>query len=204
MSTLLGGLESFDSGDFAVYLERLEEFFLANSVGVVREGADAATFAAVDRKKIAVLLSMIGKDAYATARDLCLPIKPSDKSYTDLSALLKQHFRPKVLEVAETYRFHHTIQSENESISDYVNRLKRQATNCNFGSYYNRALRDQLICGVRDHRTKTKLLSENRTFEQAVDVAVAMETAQKEPKTLLSHPDSAINVVRIKSKPNSF
>ena len=88
---------------------------------------------------------MIGKKTYSTLKDLCLPDLPADKTYEELTEILKGFYKPKVLEVAETYRFHHTVQSENESVTKYANKLKCLAVNCNFGQYLTRALRDSLL-----------------------------------------------------------
>ena len=88
---------------------------------------------------------------------------------------MKGYYKPKVLEVAESYRFHHTLESENETVTEYANKLKRLAVNCNFGTYLTRALRDQFVGGVKSQATKKKLLSEDRTFEQALKVAQADE-----------------------------
>ena len=148
---------------------------------------------------------MIGKTAYSTLKDLCLPDLPADKTYDQITQILKDYYKPKVLEVAETYRFHHTVQSETESVAEYANQLKRLAVHCNFGPYLTRALRDQFVGGVRSQTTKKKLLSEDRTFDQALKVAQADELAEKESKLLQGNSDTSsagilpVNAVHKKS-----
>ena len=181
-TTHLGILEPFDGSDFADYSERLNSYFIANNIGQVAEDAGEADRRAADKKKVAVTISVIGKKTYSTLKDLCLPDLPADKTYEELTEILKGFYKPKVLEVAETYRFHHTVQSENESVTEYANKLKRLAVNCNFGQYLTRALRDQFVGGVRSQSTRKKLLSEDRTFEQALKVARAHELAEKESR----------------------
>ena len=58
-----------------------------------------------------------------------------DRSFSELCHKLKDHFKPKRLEVAKTYRCHRCIQEESESISDYSARLRRYASTCNFGEF---------------------------------------------------------------------
>ena len=87
--------------------------------------------------------------------------------------------------MAETYRFYHTFQSEKESVLEYANKLKRQATTCDFGTFLQRA--DQFVGGVRNPHMKKKLLSEERTFQQAVDLARADELAQQESRQLVEN-----------------
>ena len=107
-----------------------------------------------------------------------LPAVPADKTYDQLTQILKDYYKPKVLELAETYHFHHTVQNEIESVTEYANKLKRLAVNCNFGPYLTRALRDKFVGGMRSQNTKKKLLSEDRTFDQAVKVDQADELAE--------------------------
>ncbi len=184
-----GVLEPFDGGDFTDYSERLNSYFLANNIGRVAEGASEAAIQVADKKKVAVTISLIGKNTYSTLKDLCLSDLPCDKSYEAITTLLRGFYKPKVLEVAETYRFHQTVQKENESVNEYANKLKRLAVHCNFGQYLQRALRDQFVGGVRSQSTRKKRLSEDRTFEQALKVAQADELADKESKQLLQNTE---------------
>ena len=62
----------------------------------------------------------------------------------------------------------------------YSARLRHLASTCNFGEFLRHSLRDQFVCGIRNPATRKKLLSEDRTFQQALQVAVADEIAAKE------------------------
>ena len=59
--------------------------------------------------------------------------------------------------------------------------------NCNFGTYLARALSGQFVGAVKCQATKKKLLSEDRTFEQALKVAQADKLAEKESRQLQSN-----------------
>ena len=190
-----GTLEPFDGADFTDYSERLNAYFIAHNIGQVAADASEAAKREADKKKVAVTISLIGKTAYSTLKDLCLPDLPADKTYDQLTQILKDYYKPKVLEVAETYRFHHTVQSETESVAEYANKLKRLAVNCNFGPYLTRALRDQFVGGVRSQTTEKKLLSGDSTFDQALKVrlkvAQADELPEKESKLLQGSSDTS-------------
>ena len=135
--TLLGSVGEFDpsSETFTAYFERLEQFFEDNSIGHYPADATAAVIQAANRKKVAVMISVIGKNTYGTLRDLCNPENPKDKTFDALRDLLRRHFKPKRLEVAESYRFHRCVQEENESVSNYSARLRHLASTCNFGEF---------------------------------------------------------------------
>ena len=59
----IGSIGEFDSTSelFVSYLERIEQFFVANDVGMVAEDATEAVKKAADQKKVAVMISVIGK-----------------------------------------------------------------------------------------------------------------------------------------------
>ncbi|XP_041931246.1 LOW QUALITY PROTEIN: uncharacterized protein K02A2.6 [Alosa sapidissima] len=69
MAYYIGRLDAFDSSteDWNTYVERLEQFFVANEVE-----AD---------KYVPVLLSVMGGKAYSLLRNLTAPEKPADKKY---------------------------------------------------------------------------------------------------------------------------
>ena len=143
-SPLLGAIGEFEptTETFTVYSERLDQFFVANNIGSYPTGASEAVIAAAEKKKVAVMISVIGKKTYSVLRDLCSPVNPKDKTFGQLCELLQQHFKPKRLEVAESYRFHRCFQEESETISVYSARLRHLASTCNFGEFLNRSLRN--------------------------------------------------------------
>ena len=68
MAGLVGKLEEFDDGqDWLEFVERLEQYFEANSIG--------------DEKKWAILLTVCGSKTYSLIRHTVAPQKPKDKSY---------------------------------------------------------------------------------------------------------------------------
>ncbi|KAK3756465.1 hypothetical protein RRG08_064801 [Elysia crispata] len=80
----LGRIEEFypAQNDLDSYLERLEQYFVANDV--------------MEAKRTAVLLSVIGLKTYELPKSLVAPDKPSAKSYPDLKAVLLSHFKKKM------------------------------------------------------------------------------------------------------------
>lgn len=198
---MVGAIDTFDpqTENWLSYSERLEQFFVANDIGQTAEGADAAALQVANTKKVATMIAVIGKTAYSILRDLCSPDAPSTKTFNALCDLLKNHYKPKALEVAESYKFHHAVQEENETVANYYARLKRLATFCNFGTHLQRALRDQLINGIRSADTRKKLLATDRELQQVFDVAIAEEAAKRESQ-LLDNADANKSVNFMKGK----
>ena len=57
-------------------------------------------------QQVSVLLMVIGPKSYGVLMNLLTPDKPSDKTYTELVATLKTHFKPKSVVIAERFRFY--------------------------------------------------------------------------------------------------
>ena len=76
-SELLGASREFDPAaeTLTVYAERLDQFFVANKIGIVPIDASAAITAAAENKEVAVLISVIGWKTYnlTVLRELCSP-----------------------------------------------------------------------------------------------------------------------------------
>ena len=103
----LGKVEEFDGvrEDWQQYIERLEYFFIANSI------------TAADKKR-AVFLSVIGPSRY---KILLAPDKPGDKEYGVLVDVLSRHFKPKPLEIMERCN---RSRKPGESVSTFISELR--------------------------------------------------------------------------------
>eukprot|EP00731_Ephydatia_muelleri_P033663 Em0034g45a len=164
---LLGKIQEFEPGNesMSAYPERVELFMAANAIA--------------EERKVTVFLSTVGPKTYGLLRNLVAPSKPQDKSMLELTAVLKKHFEPKPIVIAERFYFHRRNQAVGESIVEYVAELRRLATNCKFGAYLDEAMRDRLVCGLRDDDTQKRLLSEeDLTFARAAEIAQSREAAQ--------------------------
>ena len=84
-----------------------------------------------------VLLSVIGAQTYSLLRNLISPSLLKDKSFDEIVEVLKKHYEPKPNVIMERFYFHRRNQATDESIVE-------------FGDYLKDALRDRLVCGLKD------------------------------------------------------
>ncbi|CAC5375275.1 unnamed protein product [Mytilus coruscus] len=125
-------------------------------------------------KKVPALLCLIGGKLYSLLRDLTFPDKPAEKTFDVLVKLLKDHLAPKPLQASERFRFDKRDQKEGDSIQDYVAQLR---------NYY---------CIVV--LTQTSKKKKDLTYDKAVDIGVAMETASKDATELQAkHRTEGVN-----------
>ena len=104
----IGTLGSFDirHESFDSYVERVNCHFSCNDIGRCPVDADDATRTAAATKKVCAFISVVGLHGYADPQALCKPALPSEKTFEELCQLLRNHYKSKVIEVTESFKFH--------------------------------------------------------------------------------------------------
>ena len=171
--TTFGKVQEFnpDSDSVNAYIERVNVFFTANDIPA--------------KKRVAIFLSVIGGKTYERLRNLVSPKLPQTLKYSELVDVFKQHYEPQPLVIAERFHFHPRNQTTGESISEYKAKLRRLSTNCHFCDYLEQALRDRLLCSLHNEGIQCHLLAEAKlTLKRALDLALGMEAAERNAKSL--------------------
>ena len=184
----IGKIQEFNpvSERISTYLERVELFFTANGIA--------------DEKQVPVFLSIIGGKNYTLLSDLLAPTKPATKSFVQLKAVLMKHFEPKPVIIAERFQFHRRNQAVGETVAEYEAELRKLATNCAFGDYLSEAIRDRIVCGLRNENIQRRLLAEDDlTLAKTIEIAQGMEAADRTALRLRSN-ELKINEVTMDHK----
>ena len=179
-----GTLKEFNSDNESVksYLERVDLYFRANSVE--------------EDKQVPILLSSIGSATYTLLSDLLAPATPGTKSLEVITTTLRKHYEPKRAVIAERFHFHKRDQAVGESIMEYDAALRKLAIHCTFGTYFEEALRDRFVCGLRNEAMQRRLLSEtDLTLTRAMELALGMETAEHNTRAFKG-TDATIKKIR--------
>jgi len=122
-----------DREDWVSYTERLIQYFVAN--GISEEG---------DTRR-AILLSSCGASTYQLIRNLVVPGKPTDKTFSQIVSLVQDHHQPRSSTIIQRYNFHTCNQKAGESISEYVAQLHKLSEYCDFKDTLADMLRDRLV-----------------------------------------------------------
>ena len=138
MAGVIGSIGPFDESteQWGSYTERFEYFVEANGIE--------------DVKLVPTFLSVMGPKTFNLLRSLVQPAKPGGKTFEEIVDTLTKHFSPKPLVIAERFRFHKRNQEEGESVNMFVASLRKLAEYCEFKDALNDALRDRLVCGLRN------------------------------------------------------
>ena len=95
---LLGCIKAFDpdTDEWPQYVELMEEMFKANDL----------TGDTMAGKRHSIFLSVVGRHTYKILRSLLAPIKPSEKTFEQLTAALTKHFSPPPSEIIQRFCFY--------------------------------------------------------------------------------------------------
>ena len=169
----IGRMHDFnpENESISAYLERFELFVTVNGIAA--------------EKRAPTLLLVLGMNQYSLIRGMVSPQKPEEKSYDELVALLKKHFDPEPIVIAERFQYYQRTQGSGESVSEYLANLRKLAARCQFGTFLSEALRDRLVCGLNSESIQKALLAKpDLTLESALEIAISMEAAAKKAKEM--------------------
>ena len=180
-----GSVSAYDPSaeDWTTYTQRLHHYFVANDVES-------------EVKKSSILLSACGAATYKLIRNLIAEDKLESTPYDEIVKVVKAHYDPTPSAIMQRYKFNSRTRGEGESVSAYVTALRDIAQHCNYKDSLQDMLRDKLVHGVRHERITNRLLAEKTlTYEKALELALAIESAERDtnqlrllPKCITVHP----------------
>ena len=174
-----GQIGIFDSNeeDWQSHVERLKLYCIANSIDT-------------EEKQRAILLSACGPATYRTIKNIVAPIKPAEKTFDDIVKLMGEHYNPKPTPTVQRCLFNARSRKQGETVAKFIAELKRLTEYCEFGDRLDEMMRDRLVCGINEERWQKRLLAEpNLTYKKAIDIAQALETAEKNVKDISNGKD---------------
>ena len=167
--------EYSDGEDWADFVERLDQYFVANNMVAVGDA---------NRRH-----AVCGQKVYGLIKNLLSPQRPTDKSYEELCELVNLHLNPKAGLIISRYKFYTHTRQENQDISRFVADLclVSLAEPCQFGAVLDEMLRDFFVIGVNHDVIFRKLAQEDDLdLRKAVKIAQVCMTTAENLKEILS------------------
>ena len=182
----IGHIGPFDAETetFASYEARIKQFFIANGIK--------------NERQVPALISTIGVTGFKTLQDLFAPDDPCSKSLDALFTSLRQHYSPRRLQLAERFRLHKCVQTETQSVTDYIAALRALSLHCGCNAAtLEETLRDIFIVGLRSGHIQRELITkpDTLTFKEACTTAKQLEAASKEVSQLTTSRATFVNAV---------
>ena len=177
------------------------DYFLASDVDHYEQFKDRVElFVALnpeaEKIKAMIFLNAISMELYSLIDSLCRPSKPANKTLQEIFKILDGHYKKTTNKRAERVKFNRLVQKPDESIREFVGRLREAARTCAFGDVVpdddrnsgklkalilEEALLDRLVMGVYNKAVQVALLQkELSSLEEAVDIASCMQVAMDE------------------------
>jgi len=145
-----------------------------------------------------LLLHLAGSDVQGIFETL----PDRGNNYAEVMAALDAYFSPMVNETFERHIFRQLAQREEETVDQFVTRLRQQAANCAFGDKEDEMIRDQVIdkLSTQSRRLKEKLLERtDLTLSILQEVARAHEATESQVKKM-DHTET-VNMMKGRRKP---
>lgn len=109
----------------------------------------------------AILLHVIGDTGYELFNTVDIEESEEEQTIEIILNAITEHYNPYKNTTYRRYQFFTLVQAENQSIDEFVMELKSKARDCEFGDITDSLIRDRLICGIKDHQVRERLLREN-------------------------------------------
>ena len=151
--------------------------------------------------RVATFRSVMGKDCL----QIFLNLNVGDEiTITSSLSALGNYFLPKRNVVYERYVFNSCIQTPEKTVDGYVNRLRKLASSCQFGTLTEEIISDRLVIGIQDTSIKARLLREkDLSLDKPLDMCKSSEITNKQLKSLQhesKQSNEELHLVQDKSK----
>ena len=174
-------LPTFEPGDPTNLSARWKRWIKAFELYAAGKGVTDAA------QKKALLLHSAGMETQDIFFTLTLP-DGDGSEYDKAKKALSDHFTPQANIPYERHLFRRMVQSQTETVDQFVTRLRTQAEMCAFGDAdkINEQIRDQVIEKCSSHRLRRKLLEKGATLtlQQLLDTARVFEESERQASSI--------------------
>ena len=147
--------------------------------------------------QVATLLTLLGSGGIDIVNGL--PLSAADrKDPAKVKAAFSLHFKPRVNEVFERYRFYGRTQGKHESFDTFLTSLRGLVTSCSFADgERDKALRDRIVMGVNSEEMRKLLLNEtDLDLEKAAAICRRHEATQHYAYNMRQTSESVVAAVK--------
>ena len=110
--------------------------------------------------------------------------------------MVEEHHNPTPSVIVKCFQFNSRNRQQGESVANFIAELRHLTRYCAFGDALKDMLCDRLVYGIENGCIQYRLLVElSLTLEKAVEIAIAMETANHNAKDLQKTQIPAVNAV---------
>ena len=172
--------------------ENLRIFFMEFDIYV-----DAAHPTATDATKIKIMLNLAGREAIERSRSFVFG--ENENTLQNWKLKFYRLCQPMKNLIILRHNFNTKQQKEGESFHAFLTSLRNQADACEFGAMKDQLLRDRIVVGINNTKTKDLLFAEPKlTLQRAIEICELRESAEKAAQALKTEPE--VTVVKMKKQ----
>ena len=157
---------------------------------------------AYNRKLVAFLCSSVSQQIFSVLKSIIAPRQLLTETFSSLKDALIKHYCPAPTVLSERYNFQKSTQKADETVNEYLSRIREVASKCKFPNFEEQLL-NQFIFGLRNQEMKDMLLSkdfEKLTLESAVEKVLIKERSHKEAQEMMNEAATANKLTMGKNK----
>ena len=173
---------SFKPEEWSKWIRRFERFRLASELNKKDEESQVNT-----------LIYSMGDEADDILQSFGMS-EDDRKKYNAVKKKFEGHFIIKRNVIFERARFNMRVQTEGESVDNFITDLYTLAEFCDFSDLRDKLIRDRIVVGIRDKALSERLqLEADLTLEKAVNLVRQKEVVRKQ-QSLITSPVTGPNI----------
>ncbi|XP_031346805.1 uncharacterized protein LOC116173456 [Photinus pyralis] len=150
----------------------------------------------------------MGSELNDTLKFLVSPVNPETLSYDEIKTTLSNHLDSTRNKYAESIKFRQVKQNEGESVASFSLRLRQTAAHCEYESFLDRMLIEQLLHGLLSRESCDEIIEKKPSkFSEAYEIAHSLEVTRNtanEVKTPNAEITNKIGFEKPKSRRNNL
>ena len=150
-----------------------------------------------EKTQIQIMLNLAGRDALERSKEFEFESAEVEAKLANWKAKFHELCQPIKNIIVLRHGFFSKHQKEGENFNSFVTSLRSKAKACEFGAMKDEMIRDRIVCGINDSKTRSLLFSEpNLTLRRAIEICELQESAENAQKEL--QQEAAVCVVKQK------
>jgi hypothetical protein len=140
---------------------------------------------APDKRKIALLINLIGEDGLEIFNNFTWADADDKKKFNLVVKKFEEYCSPIKNVIIERFNFNSVVQRDGETFESFLTELRNKASTCEFGILNEGLIRDRIVFGIQDKNLQKRLLREpNLSLKDCIEYCLTAEHSERQVKRL--------------------
>ena len=153
--------------------------------------------------QVGILITLLGEEGLRIYETFSFTAPGDEQKIKPVLEKFDLHFQPRKSQTFERYKFLTRHQRQDESCDSFLLDLQSLISSCEYSTQRDSILRDQIVIGVADNKTREKLLFDtDLTLKKAIDMVRACEASTTLADQMNAEAVNRLSIDKSKSKVN--